>query len=59
MRKALKTLPPDQLRVIEMSFLEERPHGEIARALQIPLGTVKSRVRLAMRRLRDLVDEWQ
>jgi RNA polymerase sigma-70 factor, ECF subfamily len=59
MRKALKTLPSDQLRVIEMSFFEERPHGEIARTLQIPLGTVKSRVRLAMRRLRDLVDEWQ
>ncbi|HME84145.1 MAG TPA: sigma factor-like helix-turn-helix DNA-binding protein, partial [Roseiarcus sp.] len=49
----------DQLRVIEMSFFEERPHSEIARTLQIPLGTVKSRVRLAMRRLRGLVDGWQ
>jgi RNA polymerase sigma-70 factor (ECF subfamily) len=58
-RKALKTLPSDQLRVIEMSFFEERPHSEIARTLQIPLGTVKSRVRLAMRRLRGLVDGWQ
>jgi RNA polymerase sigma-70 factor, ECF subfamily len=56
-RKALKALPLDQLRVIEMSFFEERPHGEIARTLQIPLGTVKSRVRLAMRRLRGLLDE--
>jgi RNA polymerase sigma-70 factor (ECF subfamily) len=56
-RMALKALPSDQLRVIEMSFFEERPHGEIARALQIPLGTVKSRVRLAMRRLRGLLDE--
>src|SRR5271166_4503863 len=58
-RKALKALPTDQLRVIEMSFFEERAHGEIARALQIPLGTVKSRVRLAMRRLRGLLDELQ
>ncbi|MFY9972576.1 MAG: sigma-70 family RNA polymerase sigma factor [Roseiarcus sp.] len=58
-RKALKTLPLDQLRVIELSFFEERPHGEIARTLQIPLGTVKSRVRLAMRRLRGLLDELQ
>ena len=58
-RKALKTLPPDQLRVIELSFFEERPHGEIARTLKIPLGTVKSRVRLAMRRLRGLLDELQ
>jgi RNA polymerase sigma-70 factor, ECF subfamily len=56
-RKALKALPSDQMRVIEMSFFEERPHGEIARTLQIPLGTVKSRVRLAMGRLRGLLDE--
>ncbi len=56
-RDALKALPFDQLRVIEMSFFEERPHGEIAQALQIPLGTVKSRVRLAMRRLRGLLEE--
>jgi RNA polymerase sigma-70 factor, ECF subfamily len=58
-RKALKALPSDQLRVIEMSFFEERAHGEIARTLQIPLGTVKSRVRLAMRRLRGVLDELQ
>jgi RNA polymerase sigma-70 factor (ECF subfamily) len=58
-RKALKELPPDQLRVIEMSFFEERPHGDIALTLRIPLGTVKSRVRLAMKRLRGLLDELQ
>lgn len=56
-RQALKALPPDQLKVIQMSFFEERPHGEIASALQIPLGTVKSRVRLAMKRLRGLLHE--
>jgi RNA polymerase sigma-70 factor (ECF subfamily) len=56
-RLALKKLPPEQLRVIEMSFFEDRPHGEIARTLQIPLGTVKSRVRLAMQRLRGLLGE--
>jgi len=56
-REALKALPPDQLKVIQMSFFEERPHGEIASALQIPLGTVKSRVRLAMKRLRSLLNE--
>jgi RNA polymerase sigma-70 factor, ECF subfamily len=58
-REALKTLPKDQLRVIQMSFFEDKPHGDIARALQIPLGTVKSRVRLAMKRLRGLLDELQ
>ena len=56
-RKAMKALPSDQMRVIEMSFFEERPHSEIARVLKIPLGTVKSRVRLAMGRLRGLLDE--
>lgn len=56
-RLALKNLPPEQLRVIEMSFFEDRPHSEIAGTLAIPLGTVKSRVRLAMQRLRGLLDE--
>jgi len=55
-REALSTLPSEQMRVIEMSFFEERPHSEIAEALRIPLGTVKSRIRLAMKRLRDLLE---
>lgn len=55
-RKALEALPRDQLTVIRMSFFEEHPHSEIARVLRIPLGTVKSRVRLAMKRLRALLE---
>ncbi len=55
-RKALETLPAEQLTVIRMSFFEEHAHSEIARALRIPLGTVKSRVRLAMKRLRALLE---
>jgi RNA polymerase sigma factor (sigma-70 family) len=54
---AIERLSADQSRVIRMSFIEERPHTEIAAALGIPLGTVKSRIRLAMSRLRDLLDE--
>jgi len=54
---AVEKLSADQSRVIRMSFIEERPHPEIAAALGIPLGTVKSRIRLAMSRLRDLMDE--
>ncbi|MDQ2083065.1 sigma-70 family RNA polymerase sigma factor [Xanthobacteraceae bacterium Astr-EGSB] len=54
---ALAQLNEDQARVIELSFFEDKAHGEIARLLQIPLGTVKSRVRLAMSRLRSLLDE--
>ncbi len=56
-RAALTALSSDQLKVIQMSFFEDKAHGEIARALQIPLGTVKSRLRLAMNRLRGLLDE--
>lgn len=55
-RAAIAELSPEQLRVITLSFFEDMPHAEIARELSIPLGTVKSRVRLAMQRLRDLLD---
>ncbi|ODA66705.1 ECF RNA polymerase sigma factor RpoE [Methyloligella halotolerans] len=56
-REALKTLPADQLRVLQLSFFEGRSHSEIAEMLEIPLGTVKSRVRLAMGRLREALGE--
>jgi RNA polymerase sigma-70 factor (ECF subfamily) len=45
--------------VIRLSFFEDRPQSEIAQALGIPLGTVKSRVRLAMSKLRALVEDLQ
>jgi RNA polymerase sigma-70 factor (ECF subfamily) len=50
-RKAMGRLSNEQLRVIELSFFEEKGHGEIAEQLQIPLGTLKSRSRLAITRL--------
>ena len=52
LRAALKGLPPDQVQVIELSFFSDKPHSEIAVQLDIPLGTVKSRLRLAMARLK-------
>lgn len=48
----LGTLPEEQLTIVKLSFYEELSHGDIARALSLPLGTVKSRLRLAMARLR-------
>lgn len=54
---ALQRLSEEQSTVIRMSFIEEQPHGEIAERLGIPLGTVKSRIRLAVARLRDLLDD--
>ena len=55
-RKALATLPSEQATIVRLSFFAEKPHAEIARELGIPLGTVKSRVRLALNRLRALLD---
>jgi RNA polymerase sigma-70 factor (ECF subfamily) len=50
---ALGDLPPGQAEVLRRAFLDAQPHSEIARALGLPLGTVKSRLRLAMARLRS------
>jgi RNA polymerase sigma-70 factor (ECF subfamily) len=55
--RALSSLSGEQSMAIRLSFIEERPHPEIADLLGIPLGTVKSRIRLAMNRLRALLDE--
>lgn len=49
---ALETLSVEQRQVIQLSFFEDRPHSEIAERLSLPLGTVKSRLRLAMAKLR-------
>ncbi len=54
---ALQALPPDQARVIALSFFEDKPHGEIAGELGLPLGTVKSRIRLAFARLRAALEQ--
>ena len=56
-RMAMTKLSPDQLAVVRLSFFSEKPHVEIAEELGIPLGTVKSRVRLAMQRLRSLLED--
>ena len=53
---AVALLSSEQSAAIRMSFIEDRPHSEIAEALRIPLGTVKSRIRLAMNRLKDLLE---
>lgn len=56
---AVAALTEDQVKVIKLSFFEERPHAEIARELKIPLGTVKSRLRLATKRLKTLLDDFK
>ena len=56
-RQALASLPLEQAEVVRLSFFSDKPHSEIAAELRLPLGTVKSRLRLAMRRLRDLLGD--
>lgn len=56
-RDALTHLSDDQIRVVRLSFFEGKAHGDIALELELPLGTVKSRIRLAMNRLRDLLGD--
>lgn len=51
-RAALAGLAPDQAEAIRLSFYADRPHAEIAEALRLPLGTVKSRIRAGLARLR-------
>jgi RNA polymerase sigma-70 factor (ECF subfamily) len=57
LRAALKDLPADQIQVVELSFFADKPHSQIAAELGIPLGTVKSRLRLAMARLKRVLGE--
>ncbi len=56
-RAAMKELPSEQMAVVQLSFFEDKAHGDIARILGIPLGTVKSRLRLAMEKLRERLEE--
>lgn len=50
---AIRQLPDNQAQVIIMSFYEGRSHSEIADRLSIPLGSVKSRIRLASEKLKQ------
>lgn len=55
-RQALDTLPAEQALVLGKAFVESLSHNEIAEALGLPLGTVKSRIRLALSKLQILID---
>jgi RNA polymerase sigma-70 factor, ECF subfamily len=57
-RAALVCLSAEQREVVALSFFEGKAHPEISEALGIPLGTVKSRLRLAMKHLRETLDDF-
>ena len=51
---ALENLPPEQADLIKRSYFEDKTHQEIADETGLPLGTVKSRIRIALKRLRNI-----
>jgi RNA polymerase sigma-70 factor, ECF subfamily len=53
---ALEVLPPDQLDLLRLAFFDGLSHRDIAERLSLPLGTVKSRLRLAFDKLRPRLD---
>ena len=56
-RAAMTHLSPDQYRVVELAFIEGFSHQDVADRLAIPLGTVKSRLRLALSHLRGRLED--
>lgn len=58
-KTAMMELPADQKEVLDLAFGQGFSHREIADHLDLPLGTVKSRVRLAMAKMRVLIGDWE
>lgn len=56
LHRALAELPPEQRDLLKRSFFEEKSHSVIAQQLGLPIGTVKSRIRLAFAKLRTALE---
>jgi RNA polymerase sigma-70 factor (ECF subfamily) len=56
-REALADLPPEQREVITLSFVDGLSHSAVAKRLDLSLGTVKSRLRLAYEKMRPVLTE--
>ncbi len=56
LRLALATLPADQRQLLDLAFFQDKSHSDIAEETGLPLGTVKSRIRLAMQRIRKIIE---
>jgi RNA polymerase sigma-70 factor (ECF subfamily) len=55
-REALKTLPQEQLKILELAYFSGYTHVEISELLELPLGTVKGRMRLGLKKIRDFFE---
>ena len=56
LKTVLKQLPDEQYEIVNLSYLEGKSHSEISQTLNIPLGTVKSRMRLAYKRIKEMLE---
>ena len=56
-RSALGELPPEQVKVIELAYYGGFTHSQIADMLEMPLGTVKGRMRLGLEKMREGLEE--
>ena len=56
MKELMEGLSPDQRVVLQKAFFEDKTHTAIAEELRLPLGTVKSRIRLALGKLREALE---
>ena len=55
LRSALPSLTPDERQAIEMAFFSELTYAEVAARLDVPLGTIKTRIRSGLQKLRQLL----
>ena len=56
LKKYMSNLPEEQSRLLKLSYFYNKTHADISEELKIPLGTVKSRIRLALTKMRHLVE---
>jgi RNA polymerase sigma-70 factor (ECF subfamily) len=56
-QEVLATLPADQVEVVSLAYIDGLSHSQIAARLELPLGTVKSRMRLAYQKIREAVED--
>ena len=55
LRAMVEKLTPEQREAIQLAYFDDLPYPEVARKLDVPLGTVKARIRRGMQRLRELL----
>ena len=55
-RQALNALPPEQLKILELAYFSGYTHLQISELVDVPLGTIKGRMRLGLKKMRDYFD---